>query len=105
MLQSSGISWKLEALIVTYSQKKDEFLLFSIVLRILQLLITLEPLDQFQVGSSAECTSPDEDFNQIDFRLIALDRITCVSYLSVHITKIFYLVCLLFYKKVEANEE
>ena len=34
---------KLGALIVRYNHKRNEFLLFSIVLRILQLLITLEP--------------------------------------------------------------
>ncbi len=64
------------------SRKRNEFLLFSIVLRILQLLITLEPLAQ--VEFSAKCTSQDKHFNQIEnwkchmfeFWLISLDRIT-----------------------------
>ncbi len=57
--------------------------MFSI-LRILQLLITLEPLDLFRWGFQAKCTSPNELFNQIEnrkchvfeFRLISQDRIT-----------------------------
>ncbi len=47
VLQSNRISWKSRALIVSYSQKKEEkkkkeFLLFSIVLRIFN--VVLEPL-------------------------------------------------------------
>ncbi len=46
-----------------------------------------------QVGFSAKCTSPDEDFNQIenwkcdmfDFHLIPLDRITYIGWKSDHI--------------------
>ncbi len=49
-LWSSGISRKSAALIVRYARKRNEFLLFSIVLRTLQLLITLEPLDRFKWG-------------------------------------------------------
>ena len=67
MLLSSGISWKSGVLIVRYSQEKEwrnEYLLFSIDLRTLQLLITWEPL--VQVGFSAKCTSPNEHFNQIE---------------------------------------
>ena len=47
MLRSSGISQKSAALIVRYSQKKE---CISIVLRVLQLLITLEPLHRFRWG-------------------------------------------------------
>ena len=50
LLRSSKISLKSRALIVRYRQKKNEFLLFSIVLRILQLLITFEPLVRFIWG-------------------------------------------------------
>ena len=51
VLRSSRISWKSRALIVRYSQKKE---CISIVLRILQLLITLEPTGPIQVGFSAK---------------------------------------------------
>ena len=47
VLQSSGISWKSAAFIVRYSLKREYI---SIVLRILQLLKTLEPLDRFKWG-------------------------------------------------------
>ncbi len=50
MLGSNEISHKSWASIVGYSQKRNELLLFSIVLRILQLLITLEPLVRFRWG-------------------------------------------------------
>ncbi len=50
VLWSSGICWKSGALIVIHSKKRNGFLLFSIVLRTLQLLITLEPLVQFRWG-------------------------------------------------------
>ncbi len=48
-----------------YIQKKKciSFNLFSIILRILQLHITLEPLVRFRWVS---CTPPNEDFNQIE---------------------------------------
>ena len=49
VLRSSGISRKSAALRDT-ARKRSEFLLFSIVLRTLQLLITLEPLDRFKWG-------------------------------------------------------
>ncbi len=65
------------------ARKRNKFLLFSLVL-ILQLPITSEPLVSIQVGFSAKCTSPNEDFNiieywkshMLDFRLISLDCIT-----------------------------
>ncbi len=49
VLQSCGISQKLGAL-WDIARKRNEFLLFSIVLRILQLLITLESLVWFRWG-------------------------------------------------------
>ncbi len=81
VLRSSGISRKSGADVF---RKRNEFVLFSIVLRFLQLLINSEPLVQFRWGFSAKCTSPNEHFNQIenwkcymfDFRLMSLDRIT-----------------------------
>ncbi len=54
VLQSSGISRKSGALIVRYRQKKEWFLLFSIVLRILLLLITFGTTSPIQVGFSAK---------------------------------------------------
>ncbi len=65
------------------ARKRNEFLLFSIVLRILQLL-NIGTIGLIQVGFSAKCTSPNEHFNRIEnwkcqiyeFRLIWLDRIT-----------------------------
>ena len=64
------------------ARKRNAFLLFSIVLRTLQLLITLEPLDWFKWDFQQNV--PNEDFNQIEnwnchmcyFRLIPLDHIT-----------------------------
>ena len=69
------------------ARKRNEFLLFSIVLRILQLGTT----GPIQVGFSAKCSSPNEHFNQIenlkyhmfDFRLISLDCIT-LCWLNCH---------------------
>ena len=58
------------------ASRGNEFLLFSIATRILQLLITLEPLVSIQVGCSSTCTSPNEHFkckcHMFDFRLISL---------------------------------
>ena len=48
------------------ASKRNEFLLFSIVLKTLQLLIALEPLDQLKWRFLAKCTSPSENFNQIE---------------------------------------
>ena len=63
---SSRISQKSGTLIVRYSQKQEwiSFVLATIVLRILQLLTTLEPLVQFGWGFSAKCTSPNEHVNR-----------------------------------------
>ncbi len=69
------------------ARRRTEFLLFSIVLRILQLPKTLEPLVRFRWVIHPKCTSPNEHFNHIedwkchifDFRLISLDRIIFVS--------------------------
>ncbi len=65
------------------ARKRNAFLLFSIVLKSFNCYSfgTIGPL---QVGFSAKCTSPNEDFNQIenwkchlfDFRLIPLGHIT-----------------------------
>ncbi len=65
VLQSKGISRKSAAWIVRYSQKKK---LISIVFcsknpSIAHNLGTTGPI---QVGISAKCTSPNEDFNQLD---------------------------------------
>ena len=51
------------------TRKRNEFLLFSIViiLRILQLLkFGLEPLVRFKWGFSAKCASPNGHFHQIE---------------------------------------
>ena len=50
VLRSDGISQKWGALIVRYgiARKSNEFILFFIVLRIIQLLITLKPLIWFR---------------------------------------------------------
>ncbi len=70
--------------IVRYYQKGNEFLLFSTVLRIQQMLLALELLVRFKwVFQQIKCTSPNEHFNQIenwkcqifDFRLISVDHI------------------------------
>ncbi len=66
------------------ARKRNAFLLFSIDLRIVQLLYIFGTTGPIQVGVSAKCTCPNEDFNQIenwkcdmfDFRLIPLDHIT-----------------------------
>ena len=83
MLRSSGISWKSGALIVRYSQKKGMhffcFLLFWESFNCYNFGTT----GPIWVGFSAKCTSPNEDFNQMenwtchmfDFQLILLDRI------------------------------
>ncbi len=86
---SSRISLKSESLIVRYSQKgmnSHEFLLCSVILRILQLLIALEP--QFQVRWGFQQNVPLQISTSIkieklkchmfDFRLISVDPITCV---------------------------
>ena len=47
---AGSVGIKSAALMVRYREKRNEFLLLSIVLRILQLLIILEPLDCFKWG-------------------------------------------------------
>ena len=56
VLQSSRISLKLGALIVKYSQKRNEFLLFSIVLRSL-IVCNFKTTGPIQMGFSAKCKS------------------------------------------------
>ncbi len=85
VLRSSGISRKLAALIVIYiARKRNEFL--NCFLLFWESFNCSNPgtTGPIQVGVSAKCTSPNEDFNQIKnwkchlcyFRLIPQDRIT-----------------------------
>ncbi len=84
VLRSSGISQKSGALMVTYSQKKKCIYLVFYCFDNLSIAITLEPLIQFRWVFSTKCTSPNEDFNEIEnwkchmfnFWLIPLDHIT-----------------------------
>ena len=72
------------------SEKGTLFLLFSIVLRIFQLLYNVGTTAPIQVRFSVKCTSPNEDFktenvtftHMINFRLISLNHITlCCFYI------------------------
>ncbi len=105
-MQSCRIGWKSGALITRISRKRNEFSFFSIVLTILQLLITLESL--IQVGFSAKFTSSNEHFDQIeywkchmlDFGLTSLDRITWFRHsLSTLLKDLSRLVILPFFKQ------
>ena len=59
------------------ARKRNKFLLFSIVLRILQLLITLEPLDWFRWGFQQNVPlQMNRKCHMFEFWLISLDRIT-----------------------------
>ncbi len=82
VLLSSRISRKSGALIVRYSQKKE---CVSFVFYCFEnpSIANFGTTGLIQVGFSAKCTSPNENFNQVenwkchmfDFRLIPLDRI------------------------------
>ncbi len=88
VLRSSRISQKSAALTVRYGQKKECISFVFYCLENLSIAITLQPLVRFQVEFSAKCTSPNEDFNQVenwkchmfDFRLVLLDRITNINW-------------------------
>ena len=83
------------------ARKRNEFPLFSVVLRILHLLIALRTTEPIQMGFSANCTTPKENFNQIEhwkchmceLRIISPDRITYRHAPSLYIYKYMVLVC------------
>ncbi len=89
VLRSSGISRKSGALIVEYSQKRNVVLLFFQLFWESFNYYNFGTTGPIQVRFSAKCTSPNEDFNQIenwkcqmfDFRLIPLDRLTYIYWL------------------------
>ncbi len=89
VLQSSGISWTSEALIVRYSQKKKWIPFVFYCSENHSIAHNFGTTGPIQVRFSAKCTSPNEHFNEIenwkrhmlDFGLISLDRIT---YYHVH---------------------
>ncbi len=73
-----------EHLLWDIARMRNEFLLFSIVLKSPSITHNFGTTGSIQVGFSAKCTSPNEYFNQIEnwkchmfnFRLISIDRIT-----------------------------
>ncbi len=87
VLQSSRIIRKSGALIVRYSQKKKWNSIVFYCSENPSISHNLGTTGPNQVGFSAKCTSPNEDFNQIEnwkcqmceFRLIPIDRITYVT--------------------------
>ena len=85
VLWSSGIGRKSEALMWDIARKRNVFLLFSIVLRILQLLVTYEPLLQFRGGFQQKDLSKwalqsnkKMKMSYVWLQTISPDCITCV---------------------------
>ena len=67
VLQSSGISLKLGALIVRYSKKIGiNFFIVFYCSDNPSIAHNFGTTGLIQVGFSAKCTSPEEDFNQIE---------------------------------------
>ena len=84
-MQQAGSVGSREHWLWDVDRKRNAFHLFSIVLRIFQLLVTYEPLVQFRWGfqqnvplQNCEHFSQIENWNchMVDFRLISLDCIT-----------------------------
>ena len=109
--QSSRISWKsgsIDCDLWDIARKRNKFLLFSVVLRILQLLIMLEPLVH-QVGFSSKmylskwALQAIENWkcHMFEFRLISLDRIASHTHVYIALILILwmYLACYVGKKK------
>ena len=101
VLQSSGIIRKSGALIVRYSQKKKWVSFVFYCFEYPSIAHNFGTTGPIQVGFSTKCTSPYEQFNQIeiwkcdmfDVRMISPDRITYVgSYKWVRVVS-FFAVC------------